>query len=370
MITLRFILTRISYLLALLPLLTFKKILNLLKAFLFFLFRSKYTVESPSILILNITNRCNYTCIMCAKQSSIRRLMNWQNPCDMSFDVLEKFLRKHADYLCLVRLHGGEPLYYKDITRLIDLLNEVKIPFNIITNGSLLTEAISKKLVKSYCVGIGFSLDAANPETYSKMRKGGDLNVVTNNIELLCNLKKKFNSKRPVLSASMCTFSFNVGEISDLVKLCDRLNISALSVGEGADYKTDDINKNHLIANNIEITHHHIKEAAKEAKKRGIIFRTKFPSLSKKQFKDIPYHAGKIKPRNCFNLYSVAWFLPNYDVIACSHVSTIFENIKNTDFDKIWNSDKFGHVQSRIEYRKNQTPSICNDCNSTGSFFS
>jgi MoaA/NifB/PqqE/SkfB family radical SAM enzyme len=168
----------------------------------------------------------------------------------------------------------------------------------------------------------------------------------------------------------MCTFSFNVGEMSDLVKLCDNLKIPALTVGEGWDYKTDDITKDHLIANNIEITHHHIKEAAREAKKRGIIFRTRFPSLNNKQFKDIPYHAGCIKPRNCLNLYSAAWFLPNFDVIACSSATKSFGNINNTDFAKIWNSDKFGYVQSRLEFRKNQIPFICNDCIYTGSFFS
>ncbi len=109
MITVRFVFTRIFYLIAILPLLSRKKVLNLLKALFFFLFKSNCSVKSPPILVINLTNRCNYSCIMCAKQSSVKRMIDYQNSCDMDFDVLEMFLRKHADYLCLVRLHGGEP---------------------------------------------------------------------------------------------------------------------------------------------------------------------------------------------------------------------------------------------------------------------
>ncbi len=234
----------------------------------------------------------------------------------------------------------------------------------------MLDEEIIKKIVKSYCVGIGFSLDAANPETYIKMRKGGDLNIVKKNIERLYNLKKEFQFKHPVLTASMCVFSFNVGEMPELVKLCDDLNITALSVGEGYDFKTDYINKKHLVAYNVETTHFYIKEASMEAKKRGIVFRTRFPSLSTENFRDIPYHAARIKPKNCFNLYAVAWFLPGFDVVGCGAVSESFGNIKNTDFDLLWNSDNFGYVQSRKEFRNNITPYICEECPHTGSFFS
>jgi MoaA/NifB/PqqE/SkfB family radical SAM enzyme len=308
---------------------------------------------------------------MCLKNNTkLKTMIDYGNPCEMEYSVLEKFLRQHADYLCLVRLHGGEPLYYKDITRLIDLLNELKIPFNIITNGSLLTQEVSQQLLNSYCVGLGFSLDAGQRDTYANIRKGGDLDAVAANIDYLHELKRKTNSKRPVFSASMCTFSFNIREMAEVVEFCNTHHIPALSIVEGWDYKTEDIQAEHLIANHIEATHKFVREALRDAKTKGVLLRITFPSLSKKKYKDIPYHAGKIKPKNCLNLYSAAWLLPTFDIIGCSSATSSLGNIKKTNFKEVWNSQAFGYAQAREEFRKKQVPPFCNECIYTGGFFS
>ncbi len=93
----------------------------------------------------------------------------------MDFAVLRELLIEHADYLAVVKLQGGEPLHYSNIVELVDLLNELKIPFDILTNGSLLTKELCKKLVGSYCFNISISLDAGSNETYRYLRRGGEL---------------------------------------------------------------------------------------------------------------------------------------------------------------------------------------------------
>ena len=371
MVTLRFILTRLRLLWALLPLITFKKLFNLLKSIVFFLVKSERTVEHPPILILTLTNKCNYNCIICLKSSSkTSSLIDYPNPSEMDFDTLEKFLRQHADYLILVRLHGGEPLVYLDISRLVDLLNELKIPYNMVTNGSLLSKEICRKLVNNYCLGIGISLDAGTSATYEILRKGGNLDTISSNIKIINHLKKKFNSKHPVLSASMCTFSLNAHEMADLVKYCNQHHIPSLSIVEGWDYNTVDILEQHLVKNNIELTHQSIIEAKKEAKRLGITVRFRFPSLEDDKFKDIPYHKGNIKPKNCLNLYSSVWFLPNFDAIGCSSVTKSFGNINEICFDEFWNKKDVGYSQARQMFKKNQTPDACVNCIYTGGFFS
>jgi MoaA/NifB/PqqE/SkfB family radical SAM enzyme len=166
MITIKFILTRLHLVLALLPLLTFKKVFNLLHAVARFLLRTSKTVEHPPMLILTLTTYCNYSCRMCLKStkpaSDKGSLLDYRNPKEMDFPELRKLLEEHADYLCIVHLHGGEPLRYGNVVQLVDLLNELKIPFNIITNGSLLTEQLCEKLDGGYCFSVGVSLDAAS----------------------------------------------------------------------------------------------------------------------------------------------------------------------------------------------------------------
>ena len=144
MLTLRTILSRLYQLRKLLPLLTVRKIMNLARAFLFFLLKTDRTVASPPVLFVSVTSRCNYKCIMCwQNDAQLESPVNLGRQFDLDFSYLERFIRQHADKLCLVRLHGGEPFHHKEILPLLDLLNELKIPFNAPTNGSCLDEEIT-----------------------------------------------------------------------------------------------------------------------------------------------------------------------------------------------------------------------------------
>ena len=356
---------------ALLPLLTFRKLINFLIAIFYFLIKSKKSVKHPPILILDLTNRCNFKCLMCSiNETQTDHYMDHKNPKDMDFKVLENYLREHAKYLVLVRLHGGEPLLYENIVPLIDLLNELKIPFNIVTNGSLLTEEISKKLINSYCVGIGFSLDTSNPERFETIRKGGDFQEITANIDQLSKIKEENKSKRPVFSASMCAMSINVEDMTDLIVFCKNHKIPALSVGEVTDLETLGFEKSHLISENKKNAYEAIKKAVKEAKKQGIIFRLRFPSLSSSEFKDIPFHKGNILPKNCINLYAATWFLPDLRVIGCSASGISYGNLDKNDFQDIWNTPDYGYMKARTSFRTKNVPKGCEKCTYTGSFFS
>ena len=371
MITLRFIFTRIFQIYALLPLLTFRKIVNLVNAFFLFLIRYPKSVKTPPIIVLSITNRCNFKCIMCSLQSqNPNPLIDDNNPEDFNFEILEKFLREHYKLISLIRIHGGEPLYHKKIIPLIDLLNELKIAFNIITNGSLLTKEISEKLVNNYCIGVGFSLDATKQDIYEQIRVNGKIDAVTENLMELNRIKKKQKSYRPVLTASMCVLSINAKEMTNLVKYCHTHSIRSLSVVEADDLNTGLIKSNEFISSNKELAHSEIKKAAKEAKKLRIVFRTRFPSLDNEKYKDIQYHKGRIKPRNCINFYLVAWLLPNLNLIGCSVVKAPFGNLTQNKFEEIWNSEKFGYYQARIDFKNRITPKVCEGCIYTGSFYS
>ncbi|NOX17439.1 MAG: radical SAM protein [Chlorobi bacterium] len=308
---------------------------------------------------------------MCSLQSkNYNPLIDDSNPNDFDFNTLETFLRKNHEYISLIRIHGGEPLIYKNIIPLIDLLNELKIAFNIITNGSYLSEEISKKLIDSYCIGVGISLDASKQSIYKKIRKNGNFETISKNIDIFNKLKKEKKSYRPVLTASMCVLSINATDMTDLVRFCRKHSIRALSVFEAVDLNTGLIHENEFISKNKELAHQEIKRASSEAKKLGVIFRTRFPSLKENKFADIQYHAGNIKPKNCINYYLVAWILPNLNMIGCSVVKAPFGNLAKNDFEEIWNSKDFGYYLARKDFKNGITPKVCEDCVYTGSFYS
>ena len=149
-----------------------------------------------------------------------------------------------------------------------------------------------------------------------------------------------------------------------------RPQFPALSVAEGGDLQTGDIRAEHLVKNNIEFAHDAILEAAVEAKRCGVILRTRFPSLTRHAYGDIPFHAGGIQPKNCLNLYTTFWILPDLEVIGCSHVSTSVGNLGDTDFAELWNSTDHWYAQARRSFREKTVPDACSECGYSGSFLS
>ena len=64
-----FLRTRISLILVLLSRQTVRKLWNIAVAVLSFLLKRVRSSASPSLLIINLTFRCNYKCIMCQKSN-------------------------------------------------------------------------------------------------------------------------------------------------------------------------------------------------------------------------------------------------------------------------------------------------------------
>jgi MoaA/NifB/PqqE/SkfB family radical SAM enzyme len=374
MVTLTLIATRLNLLVALLPLLNLKKLSNLAVAALHFLFRSSRTVKHPPIMILTLTSGCNYKCIMCLRSSRADSdkgsIIDYRHPKEMNFDSLRALLVEHANFLCMVRLHGGEPLHYSKILEVVDLLNELRIPYTIVTNGALLTDSLRPKLVDQYCVGISISIDAATEETYRKMRKGGDLKQLLSNIDELNNLKAERRTRRPVLNATMCTFSMNAPEMPDFIRLCKLHQISAVTVGEGWDYDTPHIQPTHLVENNKALVADSIAKSVDVARQLGVTLRTRFPSLQSYRDEPLPRQRGIVAPKNCLNLYASVWVLPEFDAIGCSGVTATFGKIDCDNFQRVWNDESGCYAQARRSLRDGEVPAPCSGCIYTGGIFS
>lgn len=372
MFTLSFIRARLGKLLALLPLLTAKKLVNLLAAVFLFLIRSDRSVAHPPFIVLSLTSHCNFRCIMCKKSSTKKNasLFDYDHPRDMDIERLEQLLREHADYLCLVYLHGGEPLAHEHIHRLLALLNELRIPYQIGTNGSLLTEDMNEVLVDGCCVGVGISIDAATAETYRSMRVGGDFHRLTGNLRSLGALIDAKGTGRPILSASMCVFAQNVREMVGLVELCREHRIQTLSVTEGWDYTTPGIREEHLIRNNIESTRASLRAARQRARELGVRLIASFPSLEEERERSPIRTPGSVTHRNCLNLYASTWVMPDLGLIGCSNATQPLGSLRTESFAQIWNSRDSGYVASRRALREGRVPDGCSKCIYSGSFFS
>ena len=129
-------------------------------------YRTFYLSRKPSPLIthLVLTNICNYTCSFCYLDPDEEKHTLPLN----KFEELMKELKALGTYY--LYLSGGEPLLVKDIGRYLSLAKDAISYLHIVTNGSLLDQAMADLLNRCGVDEVSLSLDAME-KTHNLYRK-------------------------------------------------------------------------------------------------------------------------------------------------------------------------------------------------------
>jgi MoaA/NifB/PqqE/SkfB family radical SAM enzyme len=116
-------------------------------------------------------------------------------------------------------LSGGEPLMREDIYELAKYGTEKGLKMAMGTNGTLITDAVAKKLVESGVLSVAISMDSARPEVHDNFRgvKGAWGRAIEGVKACQRNgISVRFNT----------TFTQeNFGEIEDILELADGLGL-------------------------------------------------------------------------------------------------------------------------------------------------
>lgn len=152
--------------------------------------------DFPLHLDIEITSRCNLRCIFCDKLPVLIE----DRLGDMDFELYKKIIDEGVGHnLWAVKLsYRGEPLLHKDVVRMVEYTKKkgiLDVYFN--TNGMLLSEEISRKLIEVGLDRISISIDGTNPLNFEKQRVGAKFNVILSNILHLLELRKKLGVSHP-----------------------------------------------------------------------------------------------------------------------------------------------------------------------------
>jgi radical SAM protein with 4Fe4S-binding SPASM domain len=155
---------------------------------------------------------CNLRCPMCtwAVEKFSDRKKDW-----MPFESFERILAEAvASGTKSVRLcYVNEPLIRSDIDQFVRRCAELGVVDILITsNGTLLTKAMSRKLIEAGLTKLNVSLDAVTAETYDKIRVGGDFNKTLANIEDFLEIRLEMGRKLPKLRVTFCRTKLNEHE--------------------------------------------------------------------------------------------------------------------------------------------------------------
>ena len=138
-------------------------------------------------LYVEPTNKCNLACRTCIRRT-------WNEPMGMmSEDVYERVIEGLSTMSPppTVFFGGfGEPLSHPNIIEMITKAKKLGSEVELITNGTLLTKEMSKKLIKAGLDILWVSIDGASPDSYADIRMGAELPNVLENVAQFRNIVK------------------------------------------------------------------------------------------------------------------------------------------------------------------------------------
>lgn len=183
----------------------------------------RYLSRSLTSLRIVISGTCNLNCIHCY-------VHNYDAPAKMSPSLFQKIEGELDDVFDVRLCPSTEALTHPEFISVIKKIKEHDCLLNFHTNGMLLSEDVSRKLVEYDVDWVGVSIDGAKPKTHNSIRKGSDLEEIIDNVETLQKLKKEKKSKFPFLKLTFVSMKRNYEELPAVIKLASKLGIDEMEV--------------------------------------------------------------------------------------------------------------------------------------------
>ena len=176
--------------------------------------------DFPLQLDFELNYSCNFSCPMCtwnAETTSRFGKDKWF-PFEVWKELIDEAVPKGLKSIRLNQIN--EPLIRQDIVKFVEYARNAGIlDIYFSTNGSLLTEKISRGLIEAGLLRLQVSLDAATEETYNKIRIGGDFNKILSNIDRFLEIRDEMGSKLPTLRVNFVKTSENIHELDQFIEM-------------------------------------------------------------------------------------------------------------------------------------------------------
>ena len=145
--------------------------------------------EHPGKLFVEVTARCNMNCAMCVKQAG-----GGEPEGDLSMPLFETLAPAFRGLEALILNGVGEPLLHPRLEEMIRAARE-RMPgegwVGFQSNGLLLTGARAESLASAGLDRVCFSIDGVSPETFRKVRGGGEIDGVERALAAMAAAKNR-----------------------------------------------------------------------------------------------------------------------------------------------------------------------------------
>lgn len=227
--------------------------------------RRRIMKSMPYSMQLEVTTKCNFACIMCARDKYHGK------GDDLTTDILDIVMDQlFPSCQDVIVSSFGEPLLFpriKEIFGKIDHENGLELGF--FTNFVLMTEDMAETIIKSGVGYVNASIDGASKESYEKIRKGGKWDILLDKLAMFQAVKKRLNSETPRMNLCIVGSTLNVEEIPAFVDMAHRFGFD--SVKYNHNMYVDDEHMDYLaLVHKKELTVRMFRKGFKRAMELGI----------------------------------------------------------------------------------------------------
>jgi MoaA/NifB/PqqE/SkfB family radical SAM enzyme len=180
-------------------------------------------MRSPELdwVQVEVTTCCNGSCSYCPHEAMGRGWVNRHMP----LSLFKKLLPSLGN-TGLVFLQGwGEPLLNGDLFDMIRLCKDQGNRVGFTTNGMLLGERTTRRLLELQPDILGVSLAGTSRETHNRIRQGTDLAEILRNLERLKAMKEKEGLELPEVHLAYLVVRSNFDDLKEIVSLAKRVGV-------------------------------------------------------------------------------------------------------------------------------------------------
>jgi len=324
--------------------------------------------NKPSLVTLKPTLNCVANCKHCSRRNK-KFDQNREFTLKEYDDLFTDFKKNGVKQVCI---SGGEPLIYKDIVKLVNMIVRKGMNVTINTNGWLLTENLFDQLMKAGIAGINLSIDSPYADVHNRLR--GLNGLFEKAIENIKRCRKK--NKKFILNLRIILSKYNYQDICKMIELSKNIDADILSI----DMIEDDCDDKSFLLNSAQI-----KEFKSSCTKdisvciNKLKLKTELESFNIKQLNNIfnikfntienyengIYWPNEIIKKKCAIPNSFMIVEGDGSVLPCNAVEYnrkfIVGNLFENNVNSIWNSKKM------ILFRKNKM-NWCRKCPMNMSF--
>ena len=196
----------------------------------------------PEIVQIESTNICNAKCVFCPRDEMHRRQGI------MSVELFRKIVDECVELgITHVRMHNyGEAFIDKQLVDKVRYAKQKGIQeVGVISNGSLITEAVARGMIEAGLDAINISVDAAGKEVFESTRIGLKYDKVIANIERLVRIRAESGKRRPKLILSFVRQNNTADEqafIEHWRAIADKVHVTDLHNWAGTLNTESDVN--------------------------------------------------------------------------------------------------------------------------------